>query len=183
MAVVSLDPTGRNALHQPVCRGRAAARHFPVRCRDGRGVSIRTMTTWEPGAPGVLALPSGRLIRGRGLRQPLPDGSEPSFGLYLVGRQPPAVPWESRWIRWPDFRLPSDREAAARSIHEAWTRADSERVEIACSGGKGRTGTALACIAVLDGIAPGEAVDYIRTNYARHAVETPWQHRYVRRFQ
>jgi protein-tyrosine phosphatase len=59
----------------------------------------------------------------------------------------------------------------------------TERVEIACSGGNGRTGTALACLAVLDGVPAAAAVTYVRVHYARHAVETPWQRRYVSRFQ
>lgn len=57
-----------------------------------------------------------------------------------------------------------------------------ERVEVACAGGRGRTGTALACIAVLDGVPAEEAVAYVRENYDPRAVETPWQRRYVQRF-
>ncbi len=49
--------------------------------------------------------------------------------------------------------------------------------------GHGRTGTALACLAVLDGVAPGEAVAYVREGYHRQAVETPWQYRYVTRLE
>ncbi|MGW3244961.1 protein-tyrosine phosphatase family protein [Streptomyces sp. NPDC001070] len=137
---------------------------------------------WDPGAEGVLRLPSGRLVRGRGLRRPLPAGPEPAFGLYLLGHEPPAVGWESRWVRWPDFRLPSDRVAAAAALREAWARTADERVEVACGGGVGRTGTALACLAVLDGVPRGEAVAYVREHYVRRAVETPWQRRYVSRF-
>ncbi|MET8010127.1 protein-tyrosine phosphatase family protein [Streptomyces sp. NPDC005271] len=138
--------------------------------------------TWEPTAAGVLRLPSGRLVRGRGLRRPLPPGPVPMFALYLLGREPPPVGWEARWLRWPDFRLPSDRAAAVHALREAWTRAEDERVEIACGGGYGRTGTALACLAVLDGVPRGEAVAYVRGHYASRAVETPWQRRYVTRF-
>ncbi|MDX3237669.1 protein phosphatase [Streptomyces sp. ME03-5709C] len=137
---------------------------------------------WEPGAAGVLRLPSGRLVRGRGLRHPLPAGPVPAFALYLLGHEPPGVAWESRWVRWPDFRLPADRAAAAEALREAWRRAADERVEVACGGGLGRTGTALACLAVLDGVPSGEAVAYVRAHYARRAVETPWQRRYVARF-
>ncbi|MGW1933386.1 hypothetical protein, partial [Streptomyces sp. NPDC001919] len=99
---------------------------------------------WEPTAAGVLRLPSGRLVRGRGLRRPLPPGPRPAFALYLLGHRPPDVAWESRWLRWPDFRLPSDRAATVEALREAWERAEGERVEIACAGGRGRTGTALA---------------------------------------
>ncbi|MFE4670743.1 protein-tyrosine phosphatase family protein [Streptomyces sp. NPDC056716] len=138
--------------------------------------------TWNPTTAGVLRLPSGRLVRGRGLRHPLPPGPRPGFALYLLGREPEPVDWEYRWLRWPDFRLPSDRAAAADALREAWRRAESERVEIACGGGLGRTGTALAALAVLDGVPPGGAVAYVREHYARRAVETPWQRRYVTRF-
>ena len=42
--------------------------------------------TWDPSAPGILCLPSGRLVRGRGLGRPRPDGPSPAFGVYLLGR-------------------------------------------------------------------------------------------------
>lgn len=139
--------------------------------------------TWNPESPGVLRLPSGRLVRGRALRRPLPHGLQPTFALYLLGRQPAPVPWESRWIPWPDFWLPKNKAAAADALREAWTRAGVERVEIACGGGIGRTGTALACLAVIDGLPNHEAVDYIRQQYSPRAVETPWQRRFVSRFK
>ncbi|SEM00546.1 protein-tyrosine phosphatase family protein [Streptacidiphilus jiangxiensis] len=138
--------------------------------------------TWDLDTPGLLTLPSGRTVRGRGLRDPLPAGPPPDFGLYLQGEQPPATAWEQTWLRWPDFRLPADKDAAARSLRDAWTRAAASRVEVACTAGRGRTGTALACLAVLDGVPPQEAVAYVRAHYSRHAVETPWQRRYVERF-
>ncbi|MFC4014414.1 protein-tyrosine phosphatase family protein [Nonomuraea purpurea] len=140
-------------------------------------------TTWDPTSAGVLRLPSGRLVRGRGLRHPLPQGPHPAFALYLLGRRPPSVDWEHRWLRWPDFWLPSDRAATAEALREAWSRAETERVEIACGGGRGRTGTALACLAVLDGVPGDEATAYVRAHYSRHAVETPWQRRYVTAFR
>lgn len=137
---------------------------------------------WDPAGAGVLRLPSGRLVRGRGLRKPLPPGPTPTFGVYLLGAAPPAVAWESRWLRWPDFRLPSDPARAREVLYEAWAGADAGRVEIACGGGRGRTGTALACLAVLDGVPADRAVAYVRQHYDPHAVETPWQKRYVARF-
>ena len=70
---------------------------------------------WDPDAPGVMTLPSGRLVRGRALALPLPEGPRPGFALYLLDREPPTVPWVSRWVRWEDFGLPfDDRDAAAR---------------------------------------------------------------------
>ncbi|RSO02751.1 protein phosphatase [Streptomyces sp. WAC 06783] len=143
---------------------------------------VNVNAAWPEDAPGVLRLPSGRTVRGRGLRHPLPPGPEPEFAVYLLGKEPPEVPWEHRWLRWPDFRLPSDRAAARDVLAEAWERAGTERVELACGGGRGRTGTALACLAVLDGVPADQAVDFVRRGYDPRAVETPWQRRYVSRF-
>jgi hypothetical protein len=108
----------------------------------------------------------------------MPAGPEPEYGVYLLGKQPTSVPWDSRWIRWPDFRLPA--EPVVVVFREALRRAGTERVEFACGGGRGRTGTALACLAVLDGVPASRAVEYVREKYDRHAVETPWQKRFVR---
>jgi protein-tyrosine phosphatase len=45
----------------------------------------------------------------------------------------------------------------------------------------GRTGTALAALAVLDGLDPEAAVHWVRAVYDRRAVETPWQRWWLRR--
>jgi protein-tyrosine phosphatase len=86
-------------------------------------------------------------------------------------------------VRWPDWWLPVDRADAREALVELWRRAEVERVEVACSGGQGRTGTALACLAVLDGVPPADAVGYVRQRYDGRAVETPWQRWYVRQFR
>lgn len=137
---------------------------------------------WDPAAPGVMTLPSGRLVRGRALWRPVPAGPSPEFGLYLLGAEPPDVPWESRWVVWPDFRLPRDREDAREAFAELLDRAGRQRVEVACAGGHGRTGTALACVAILDGLDPAAALGWVRARYQPRAVETWWQRRYVARF-
>jgi hypothetical protein len=136
---------------------------------------------WDPAEAGVLRLPSGRLVRGRGLRAG-PAGRDPEFGVYLLGSPPVAMDWETRWLRWPDFWLPRDRAEARTVLAEAWERAAGERVEVACAGGRGRTGTALACLAVLDGVPPGTAVAFVRRHYDPRAAETPWQRRYAASF-
>ena len=163
------------------CCGRAGTR--TVRVAGGRATLGNMTLTWEPGQEGVLELPSGRLIRGRGLIRPLPAGPRPDFGLYLLGKRPAPAAWESRWVRWLDLRLPADDADTLGALTEAWRRAGTERVEVACWAGRGRTGTALACIAVLDGVPPAEAVAFVRARYRRGAVETPWQRKYVARFR
>jgi protein-tyrosine phosphatase len=85
-------------------------------------------------------------------------------------------------VRWPDFGLPLNWPDAYDAFGEVWHRAAVSRVEVACGGGRGRTGTALACLAVLDGLAAAEAIGYVRARYAASAVETPWQRWFVGRF-
>ena len=129
--------------------------------------------TWEASADGVMALPSGRLIRGRGLHYPLPAGPLPEFGVYLLGKH--RRPWGGSpdGCAGPTFGCLSTMPDALDALREAWRRAESERVEVACWRGIGRTGTALACIAILDGVPPDQAVSYVRRHYRRRTVETP----------
>lgn len=86
-------------------------------------------------------------------------------------------------MRWRDFGLPADPAGLSGALQEAWARATGERVEVACRGGSGRTGTALACLAVLDGVPPGEAVAFVRARYRPRAVETAGQRALVARFR
>ncbi len=85
-------------------------------------------------------------------------------------------------MRWPDFRLPGDTDVLRSALISAWERAADERVEVACGGGTGRTGTALACLAVLDGVPADRAVTFVRRGYRPRAVETPGQRAFVARF-
>ena len=143
--------------------------------------TARTMAVvirWADG-PGIVEFPGGRRIRGRGLRDPLPEGLEPEFGVYLLARDPGGFNWDHRWVRWPDFRLPTSTDDAMAALAEAYERSALERVELACGGGVGRTGTALAAVAALAGVPCSEAVAWVRRRYNRRAVETPWQRRWI----
>ena len=106
-----------------------------------------------------------------------------SSGSTCSAKRPRRLSWSSRWVRWPDWWLPVDRDDAGDAFLELSRRAEAERVEVACSRGLGRTGTALACLAVLGGLPAGDAVRYIRQHYSARAIETPWQLRYIRQFQ
>ncbi|MEU5790130.1 protein-tyrosine phosphatase family protein [Micromonospora purpureochromogenes] len=126
---------------------------------------------------GVVVLPSGATVRGRRVGDP---ASPADFALLLAPGPAPA--WPHRRIRWPDFWLPLDRADALDALAEALRRAhDGARVEVACRGGVGRTGTALAALAILDGLPPDRAVGWVRERYHPRAVETPWQRRWLRR--
>ncbi len=146
--------------------------------------SVRTkevcVDQWEPG-PGVVELPDGRRVRGRGLRHGVPGGPPPQFGVYLLAKDPGPFDWEHRWVRCPDFRPPWSTDDALAALADAYERAAGERVEVACGGGVGRTGMGLAAMVVTAGVPAEEAVLWVRANYHRRAVETPWQRRWVAR--
>jgi hypothetical protein len=145
------------------------------------------MTT--PHLTGAIRLPDGSWVRGRGLRQPAPDGALPDYGLYLGSRRlrrrhDRDLRWPHEWVEWPDFLLPRDRDDAVRQIRALYEHARAgQHVEVACGGGVGRTGTVIACLAALAGLPPAEAVAWTRTHYHPRAVETPWQRRWVVRYR
>lgn len=138
---------------------------------------------------GAIALPDGTWVRGRGRREPPPGGTAPEYGLYLgvapdarrlLGRRAWRPQWPADWLDWPDFRAPRDPDAARAAIVHVFQRARTgERVEVACRGGTGRTGTVIACLAVLAGHPPAHAVHWTRTHYRPRAVETRAQRRFV----
>ncbi|WP_144720225.1 protein-tyrosine phosphatase family protein [Agrococcus jejuensis] len=134
---------------------------------------------WDADAPGVVTLPDGRRVRGRGVRRgAVAPGDEPDLGAYLLPRAP-EVPWPSVWIAWPDFRLPRDPVAAVAALARIHDAAPEQRVEVACAGGIGRTGTALAILARMSGVPAADAVAWVREHYDARAVETPRQRRLV----
>lgn len=131
---------------------------------------------WLPASSGVVPLPSGVFVRGRSLRVDLGPAE-----LTLVLGHGACPPWPHRMVRWPDFGVPLDREDALSALAEAYARArEGQRVEVACHGGIGRTGTALAALVVLDGLGRQEAVSWVRTRYHARGVETPWQRHWLR---
>jgi hypothetical protein len=135
---------------------------------------------WPDGEPGVVVLPSGRRIRGRRLDgKPFSDVT-PTLAIHLAGRPPAEPAWEREWIRWRDFWVPADPDTATRILRLAHGRGYTERVEVACSGGVGRTGTALAAMGVFEGMEPDAAVVWVRRQYHPRAVEVPWQRHYLR---
>ena len=100
-------------------------------------------------------------------------------------RRRPAPPpeWPVAWIDWPDFRTPRDGQRAAIAIEHAYALAKSgQRVEVNCGGGTGRTGTVIACMAVLAGCPAAEAIAWTRRHYRSRAVETPGQRRWIQWF-
>lgn len=138
---------------------------------------------------GAITLPDGTVVRGRGRREGLPPGPLPTYGLYLgspsaprlLSRAPAWRPdWPADWVDWSDFRTPRDGAVAVTLITKAYRLAgQGEFVEVACTGGTGRTGTVLACMAILAGHPAGDAIAWVRRHYRPRAVETGGQRRWV----
>jgi hypothetical protein len=148
------------------------------RTRGDEGAAPDDEVGWDDES-GLVALPSGLRIRGRALSAP---ACPADFCLALAEGPLPA--WPYRRIAWPDFWIPTDRADALDALGEALRRARAgERVEAGCRGGRGRTGTALAALAVLDGWPATDAVDWVRAAYHPRAVETPWQRAWLRRLR
>jgi len=125
---------------------------------------------------GLVTLPTGLRVRGRRVRDTV---SPADFALLLADG--PVPPWQTRRIRWPDFWIPTNRADALDALHEAHRRAQAgDRVEVACAGEIGRTGTALAALAILDGLPAEQSVSWVRANHHHRAVETPWQRWWLR---
>lgn len=104
----------------------------------------------------------------------------PTFGLYLDERWSP--PWDHAHLTWADFGVPDAGELRV-ALEDLLARSRrGEHVEVGCLGGHGRTGTALACLAVLTGTPPAEAVSWVRDAYCEKAVETDQQRAFVAAF-
>lgn len=129
----------------------------------------------------IVTFPDGSRVRAASLADRRVNDPERAYGLYLDARWAPA--WPADVIAWPDFGLPIEPDVAASQIADAFLRARrGELVEVGCLGGSGRTGTVLACMAVLAGVPPPEAVPWVRAAYRQEAVETAEQEAWVQWF-
>ena len=128
-----------------------------------------------------VRFPDGTVVTACSLAERRESNPDRDFGLYMDAGWRPT--WDAHVVQWADFGVPKDSFSAARAITAAFKRATGkERLEIGCDGGLGRTGTVLACMAVLAGVPPSDAVGWVRANYHRKAIETPEQERWIRWF-
>jgi protein-tyrosine phosphatase len=125
----------------------------------------------------LVSFPNGMVLDATGYTTEA-NPNPPTWGLYLYEKWNP--PWPFRYVPWPDFGVPEDPTDADRGILDVFSRASSgESVQVGCHGGFGRTGTVLACLAVLAGVEPDQAVGWVRQHYSTRAVETPMQEEWV----
>ena len=99
------------------------------------------------------------------------DDDIPDWGLYVDSSWRPAG--LATFIPWTDHGQPKiNWHLAASAIIDAYDKAKQGlSVEIGCIGGHGRTGTVLACMAILSGVKPDEACAWVWANYCGHAIE------------
>ncbi len=128
-----------------------------------------------------LEFPDGTVVYPSSHTDREEDEVAPDFGLYLDHCwEPTGI---AGFIAWPDYDSPRFPVAAAQSIIDAYKKAQEGLwVEVGCIGGHGRTGTVLACMAVLSGVKASNAVKWIKKNYCSHAVESSIQEWYVEFF-
>lgn len=117
-------------------------------------------------------------------RRHTPD-TTPDLGVYAYsGWNPDSA---AIFIPWTDFGLPTiPYTTVGRMLRQAFDAAKAgQTVEFGCMGGHGRTGTMLACMAILaDPTMTGpEAVKYVRSAHCTKAVETSSQEWFVRWFR
>jgi protein-tyrosine phosphatase len=128
-----------------------------------------------------VLFPDGTRVRALALRERREKDDQRDYGLYMDLRWNPT--WSADVIDWDDFGVPRDSEVAARQISSAFERAQAgQRVEIGCAGGLGRTGTVLACMAILSGVPEEEVVEWVRANYRVEAIETAEQEAWIQWF-
>ena len=84
---------------------------------------------------------------------------------------------------WTDWSVPED-PGLLRAILQ-WLLAEiqgGKKVEVGCIGGHGRTGTALACLLVLQGLPAKKAIRRVRDDYCELAIETKSQLELIKSF-
>jgi Protein-tyrosine phosphatase len=128
----------------------------------------------------VVILPDGTEVTAASFdaKDPYARDQAPDYGLYFDQKWSP--PWAHDHLDWPDFGVPDDATTAVGALCSVLERARAgERAEVGCLGGHGRTGTALACLAILTGCPPSEAVAWVRAIYCADAIETAEQEAFV----
>lgn len=79
-------------------------------------------------------------------------------------------------LRWPDQTAPKVGYSFWKRLHLALP---SDTL-VCCIGSHGRTGTAMACLLVADGMDPDDAIRTVRKHHCARAIETPGQEAYIR---
>lgn len=153
----------------------------------GKGVSSGTpskqfgLTSFKSCYEGhkPLSLGKGRLIYGGSCINPVVTDADVYVGLDRGMKQTfRGYPWEAgEEIRFiiEDCSIPSNPTQFTKLIDHLALRIDEgKKVHVGCIGGHGRTGMVLAALAKIL-LSEADAVNYVRQNYCKKAVETASQ--------
>ena len=92
---------------------------------------------------------------------------------------------EAEWqLDVPDYGVPDEAglRAVLAQMLEAMRATPNDAYHIGCKAGIGRTGTVMACLAIMAGAVEGDPVAWLRAAYFQGAIETPGQEAFVRGF-
>lgn len=99
------------------------------------------------------------------------------------------VPWQDKLftqqvlLDWPDFSTPNDMVPMIEVVDWMLDQIkDGKKLETACMGGHGRTGTMLALLLCAQGVYPATAVERVRKTYCKEAIENAKQIDYIAQF-
>lgn len=125
-------------------------------------------TDWEPDIGFYLdpGWGEGELLVSPGMRLPLGR-------MQRTGKKTIIYPC-------PDYGVPENPKRYLRIV--AWLVDQAKQgaaVEVGCTGGHGRTGTALASMLILQGMKPRAAIRRVRTSYCDLAVESDRQEKFL----
>jgi protein-tyrosine phosphatase len=124
-------------------------------------------------------------------------GGSPDIGLYLdtrwadgsllisPGLTAPFIRKSNRArtviYPWEDWGLPENPKLFVKVIRWLLSEAKKgETIEVACMGGHGRTGTALATMLVVQGLEAKSAIRRVRRSYCEEAIESDKQLAFLR---
>lgn len=79
-----------------------------------------------------------------------------------------------------DFSIPKPKETKIALMECIKALRQGKEVYVGCMGGRGRTGLYMALLAKAAGVK--NPIEYVRSTYTHHAVETPEQEKFVNNF-
>lgn len=89
------------------------------------------------------------------------------------------IHYEELHLDWPDFSVPDLTSNFWLVLLQGIQKEKYKTVIFTCTGGHGRTGTALTAILIAQGWVAEDAMDFVRASYCTEAVETTSQELYL----
>jgi hypothetical protein len=184
-------PTSRIGVQVPKAKGRPSSGYFLPQCRHWRqkfelegGIHVfasawmdkpmlgeRSKKVGFSGSPDIGFYLDDRWASGSLLVSP---GFNPPFARKASRSRMVLFPWE-------DWGIPENPRVFHRAVRWLLSEAEKgQKIEVACMGGHGRTGTALATMLVVQGLDARTAMRRVRRSYCEEAIESDKQIAFLR---